>query len=53
MVLTLFGAQDHDFIVWAERRVVDTLIGATIALLVGYLVLPDRKRRDDASAAGP
>ena len=45
VVLTLFGAQDHDFIIWAERRVVDTLIGATIALLVGYLVLPDRKQK--------
>ncbi len=35
----------HDFIIWAERRVVDTLIGAAIALLVGYLVLPDRKQK--------
>ena len=43
MVLTLFGAQDHDFIIWAERRVVDTLIGAAIALAVGYFVLPERK----------
>jgi uncharacterized membrane protein YccC len=53
MVLTIFGAKDANFTGWAERRVVDTLIGATIALLVGYLVLPDRKNRDDASAAGP
>ena len=53
MVLTIFGAKDANFTGWAERRVVDTLIGATIALLVGYLVLPDRKGRDDASAAGP
>jgi hypothetical protein len=52
-VLTIFGAKDANFTGWAERRVVDTLIGATIALVVGYLVLPDRKRRDDASAAGP
>ena len=43
VVLTLFGAQDHDFIIWAERRVVDTLIGAAIALAVGYFVLPERK----------
>ncbi len=43
MVLTVFGARDHDFIIWAERRVVDTLIGAAIALAVGYFVLPERK----------
>ena len=45
MVLTIFGAKDANFTGWAERRVVDTLIGATIALLVGYLVLPDRKQK--------
>ena len=45
MVLTIFGAKDANFTGWAERRVVDTLIGAAIALLVGYLVLPDRKQK--------
>jgi uncharacterized membrane protein YccC len=45
MVLTIFGAKDANFTGWAERRVVDTLIGAAIALLVGYVVLPERKQK--------
>ncbi len=40
-VVAIFGASDGSFADWAALRVVDTLIGATIALLVGYLVLPD------------
>ncbi len=40
-VVAIFGASDGSFADWAALRVVDTLVGATIALLVGYLVLPD------------
>ncbi|MFM9140648.1 MAG: hypothetical protein ACKOTH_09065, partial [Solirubrobacterales bacterium] len=34
-------ASDGSFADWAALRIADTLVGAVIALLVGYLVLPD------------
>ena len=40
-VVAIFGASDGSFADWAALRIADTLVGAVIALLVGYLVLPD------------
>ena len=48
-VITLFGAQDATFTDWALLRVTDTVVGALIALMVGYLVLPDRAGRKRAA----
>ncbi len=41
LVVAIFGASQNQFVNWAELRIVDTLIGAAIALLAGYLVFPD------------
>lgn len=41
-VVAIFGASDGQFANWAALRIADTVVGATIALLVGYLVFPDR-----------
>jgi uncharacterized membrane protein YccC len=41
-VVAIFGASDGNFANWAALRIADTLVGATIALLAGYLVFPDR-----------
>lgn len=49
-VVAIFGASDGSFANWAGLRVLDTLIGATIALVVGYLVLPDRNSGDPKAA---
>jgi len=43
-VITMFGAKNADFTGWAVTRVTDTVIGALIALAVGYLFLPDSDR---------
>ena len=40
-VVAIFGASDGSFANWAALRIADTLVGAVIALLVGYLVFPD------------
>lgn len=40
-VVAIFGASDGSFADWAALRIADTLVGAVIALLVGYLVFPD------------
>jgi hypothetical protein len=40
-VVAIFGASDGSFSDWAALRIGDTLVGAVIALLAGYLVFPD------------
>lgn len=40
--IAFIAAQHHTVTTWAARRIIDTLIGVSIALLAGYLLLPDR-----------
>jgi uncharacterized membrane protein YccC len=40
----VIAAERHDVATWAARRIIDTLIGVAIALLAGYLILPDRQQ---------
>lgn len=43
LVVAIFGASQNQFANWAALRILDTLIGAAIALLVGYILFPDRR----------
>ena len=53
-VVAIFGASDGSFTNWAALRIADTLVGAVIALLAGYLVFPDPWwRREQESGATP
>ena len=44
LTVSIFGAIDGGFATWAGLRVIDTVIGATIAIAAGYLILPDRRQ---------
>lgn len=48
LTVSIFGAVDGGFATWAGLRVIDTIIGATIAIAAGYLILPDRRQPADA-----
>lgn len=50
--IALIGAEQHDVTTWAALRIIDTLIGVTIALLAGYLILPNRDGGDGQPAGG-
>lgn len=55
LVVAIFGASQNQFVNWAALRIVDTLIGAAIALLVGYILFPDRwwDGKPEAAVSGP
>ncbi len=55
LVVAIFGASQNQFVNWAALRIVDTLIGAAIALLVGYILFPDRRwdGKPEAAVSGP
>lgn len=40
MVVALFGAQDESFLGWAGLRLADTALGAAIAILATFVILP-------------
>ena len=55
LVVALFGASEDQFLGWAGLRILDTVIGATIALASLYLI-PSRKGDtpdDETSSPGP
>jgi len=48
LVVAVPGEQQGDFLNWAALRAVDTVVGATIALIAVYAILPERERTDPA-----
>ena len=55
LVVAIFGASQNQFVNWAALRIADTLVGAVIALLVGYILFPDRwwRGEDDEAVSSP
>ena len=43
LMIALLGDQQGDFLAWAGLRVIDTLIGAAIAIAAVYLILPEKE----------